>query len=338
MKYLKEYRIFESDDMGFQYTYPEIDYMKDMLSDLSDDSYNIQVNKSNHHNYENCIEVTISKDGGDFYFWTSRDMDELTLFRIVDIKEYLVRLYNYMTAFEGWSNFNFEIVTHKKLDKYKSREANSCYITPIEIRDGELYVKDCKNKWTTSIEILCVYIGFGKDNDMEGKLDENVLSLDKNYKDPRNPIITEDIIKDLLVDVIDDGFNVEVLTDQSATSPGNVYNGESFGVQICPNMYYNRIQNYYKTEDIKDYVFKLDDIKSSINQLISYISGDFKISSSSIKAFVYSSSFNYKIDLSNPNADIYEIIPKDPYYPKKVKTYKSSDASILVINIEFKPI
>ena len=164
MKYLKTYKIFES--------HIEVDEVKDMLSYLSDDQFNIQVAEGEHHVYPNCIEITISKDGGNFYFWNEGDIGELTPFTIAEVKEYLLRTYKYMVS-EGWYSFNFEIVTYDKLDSTLSRKfRNDTFHTPVGIDDEGIYItvfsdrkfspEHLDSRVKDEEKILCIYIGLGK--------------------------------------------------------------------------------------------------------------------------------------------------------------------------------
>lgn len=162
MKHLKSYKLlFESF---------EIDDIKDMLSYLSDEQFNIQVKEGDHHAYGNCIEITISKDGGDFYFWNEGRIGELTPFKFVEVKEYLLRIFKYMPD-EGWYDFNFEIVTYDKVnDKHSRPFRDDTYATAIANKDDGFVCSyyDYKNNKEVNIPIkddeviLCVYIGFGK--------------------------------------------------------------------------------------------------------------------------------------------------------------------------------
>jgi hypothetical protein len=169
MKHLTTYKLFES--------LVEVDDLKDMLSYLSDDMFNVQVKEGEHHVYSKCVEVTISKDGGDFYFWNGGNtIEELTPFTVGEIKEYLLRSYKYMVS-EGWSSFNFEIVTYDTtppiLGGLSRKFTSSTYTTPIGINDNMIYStmypdREYSPEYADGIikddqEILCVYIGFGKD-------------------------------------------------------------------------------------------------------------------------------------------------------------------------------
>jgi hypothetical protein len=129
MNHIKRYKIFESKS--------EIDDLIDMLSYLSDDMYNIQVNEGDHHAYENCIEITISKDGGKFYFWNEGNIGELTTFKISDINEYLLRINNYMNG-EKWNIFNFDVITFNKINEISRKFRDNTYITSITLDKDNL--------------------------------------------------------------------------------------------------------------------------------------------------------------------------------------------------------
>lgn len=167
MKHLKSYKLFESIDSI-------LNDFQDILLELSDDNFNVSVKKSVHHVYSKCIEITISIGGGDFDFWTERNIItfcELTPFNFGDVKESLLRLLSYAES-EGWHDYNFDIVTSEKLHNCLDSKSfnDGTYKTPIKIKDGELvnshYNFRTSQETVTLIEddvnILCVYIGLGK--------------------------------------------------------------------------------------------------------------------------------------------------------------------------------
>lgn len=166
MKHIKPYQIFENIDTI-------IDDFRDILLELSDDQFNIQVKKGNHHAYSKKIEVIISKDGGPFDrngrfdFWTKRNIGELTPFMFGEVKEYLLRILSYARS-EGWNDFNFDIVTVEKLQS-RSESFYDAYKTTVKIKDDEIvhgYYSLKGDGFNTPIEddvsTLCVYIGLGK--------------------------------------------------------------------------------------------------------------------------------------------------------------------------------
>ena len=171
MKHIKTYQIFENIDTI-------INDFRDILLELSDDRFNIQVKKGNHHAYSKSIEITISKDGGDFDFWTERNIItfcELTPFNFGEVKESLLRLLSYADSdadSERWHHYNFDIVTSEKLHNCldSKRFLEGTYKTPIKIKGDEIvnsyYSFKTSQVTDTPIEddvkILCIYIGLGK--------------------------------------------------------------------------------------------------------------------------------------------------------------------------------
>lgn len=160
MKHIKTYQIFESIDTI-------INDFRDILLELSDDQFNIQVKKGNHHVYSKQIGVIISKDGGNFDFWTKRNIGELTPFMFGEVKEYLLRILDYAKS-EGWNDFNFDIVTVEKLQS-RSESFYDAYKTTVKIKDDEIvhgYYSLKGDGFSTpvgdDVSTLCVYIGLGK--------------------------------------------------------------------------------------------------------------------------------------------------------------------------------
>ena len=168
MRYLKTYvNLFESIDSI-------LNDFEDILLELSDDDFNVSVKKSVHHVYSKCIEITISKDGGDFDFWTERNIItfcELTPFKFGEVKESLLRLLSYADS-ERWYHYNFDIVTSEKLQNCldSKKFLDGTYKTPIKIKGDEIvnsyYSFKTSQEIDTPIEddlkILCIYIGLGK--------------------------------------------------------------------------------------------------------------------------------------------------------------------------------
>ena len=164
MKHLKSYKLFESID----YTLEDI---RDILLELSDKNFNVRVETNSHHAFSQCIKVTISKDGGNFDFWTERNIGELTPFKFGLVKEYLIRVLSYVSR-DRWNAYNFDIVTTEKLHNCLDSGSfnDGTYKTAIKIKDGELvnshYSFRTSQETVTPIEddvnVLCVYIGLGK--------------------------------------------------------------------------------------------------------------------------------------------------------------------------------
>ena len=168
MRYLKTYgNLFESIDSI-------LNDFQDILLELSDEGFNVSVKKSVHHVYSKCIEITISKDGGDFDFWTERNIItfcELTPFKFGEVKESLLRLLSYAES-ERWHHYNFDIVTSEKLHNCLDSKSfnDGTYKTPIKIKGDEIvnsyYSFKTSQEIDTPIEddvkILCIYIGLGK--------------------------------------------------------------------------------------------------------------------------------------------------------------------------------
>lgn len=158
MKHLKTYQIFENIDTI-------IKDFQEILLELSDKGFNIQVKKGEHHVYRKCIEITISKDGGDFYFWTERNIGKLTPFNFIEVKDELIRLLSYAKS-ESWYDFNFEIITPE--DTLQGTKFNDVYKASVEVEGDEIVVPDLyfstekKEPISDDVEILCIYIGLGK--------------------------------------------------------------------------------------------------------------------------------------------------------------------------------
>ena len=164
MKYLKTYHIFESHDTI-------INDFKDILLELSDESFNVRVKKGDHHAYSKCVDIVISKDGGNFDFWTERNIGELTPFLFGDVKDYLIRVLEYANS-ERWHHYNFDIVTTEKLHNCLDSKSfnDGTYKTSIKIKDDEIvnsYYSFKTSQQTDTpisddVNILCVYIGLVK--------------------------------------------------------------------------------------------------------------------------------------------------------------------------------
>ena len=166
MKHIKTYKIFENIDTI-------INDLKDILLELQDENFNIQVKKGNHHVYRKCIEITISKDGGNFDFWTERNIGELTPFKFIEVKEDLIRLLEYANS-EAWYDFNFEVVTHLTIGGHVAIKGSSfndgTQKASVEIKGDEILypyydIENNKRAYkpiSDDEKILCVYIGLGK--------------------------------------------------------------------------------------------------------------------------------------------------------------------------------
>ncbi len=166
MKHIKTYKIFENIDTI-------INDLKDILLELQDENFNIQVKKGNHHVYRKCIEITISKDGGNFDFWTERNIGELTPFKFIEVKEDLIRLLEYANS-EAWYDFNFEVVTHLTIGGHVAIKGSSfndgTQKASVEIKGDEILypyydIENDKKSYkpiSDDEKILCVYIGLLK--------------------------------------------------------------------------------------------------------------------------------------------------------------------------------
>ncbi len=165
MKHLKSYKIFENID-------DTIKYFQDILLELSDENFNIRVKEDDHHVYRKCINVVISKDGGDFDFWTEKNIGELTPFKFIEVKECLIRLLEYANG-EGWYDFNFEVVTHLPIGGHVAIKGSSfndgTQKASVEIKGDEILypyydIENNKRSYNPILDdekILCVYIGLG---------------------------------------------------------------------------------------------------------------------------------------------------------------------------------
>ena len=111
------------------------------------------------------------ESGGNFDFWTERNIGELTPFKFGLVKEYLIRVLSYVSR-DRWNAYNFDIVTTEKLHNCLDSGSfnDGTYKTSIKIKDGELvnshYSFRTSQETVTPIEddvnVLCVYIGLGK--------------------------------------------------------------------------------------------------------------------------------------------------------------------------------
>ena len=162
MKHIKTYKLFENIDTI-------INDFKDILLELSDESFNVRVKQGDHHAYSKCVDITISKDGGNFDFWTERNIGELTPFTFGDVKEDLIRVLEYAKS-ERWYDFNFEIVTPYGIGEGAFKSFNDAYKDSVKIKDDEILCAyyDIENNKKVykpikdNEKILCVYIGLGK--------------------------------------------------------------------------------------------------------------------------------------------------------------------------------
>ena len=165
MKHLKTYsKLFESIDTIIQ-------DLNDILLELNDENFNIRIGSINHHAYPNALDITISKDGGNFDFWTERNIGELTPFTFGEVKEDIIRVLEYAKS-ERWHDFNFEIVTGEQLHQCLDSKSfnDGTYKTTVKIKDDE--VVNSYYSFKTHVEtdtpigddvkILCVYIGLCK--------------------------------------------------------------------------------------------------------------------------------------------------------------------------------
>jgi len=92
VKHLKEYKVFESDSKE-----SVVDDVRDILSDISDEGYNVEVGLKPEHgddwSYNHILTVEIFSDGYDYI-----DMDK--------ISDTIVRLYDYMKSHQDAYNRN----------------------------------------------------------------------------------------------------------------------------------------------------------------------------------------------------------------------------------------
>jgi hypothetical protein len=166
MKHIKTYKIFENIDTI-------INDLKDILLELQDENFNIRIASIEHHARKNALDITISKDGGNFDFWTEKNIGELTSFKFIEVKEYLIRLLEYANS-EGWYDFNFEVVTHLTIGGHVAIKGSSfndgTQKASVEIKDDEIIypyydIENNKRAYRPikdDEKILCVYIGLGK--------------------------------------------------------------------------------------------------------------------------------------------------------------------------------
>jgi hypothetical protein len=171
MKHLRPYVKFTDVHFKMFESIDTINDIKDILLELNDENFNVRVKESDHHVYSKCVNIVISKDGGNFDFWTERNIGELTPFTFGEVKEYLLRVLSY-TKSERWHDFNFDIVTGEQLHQCLDSKSfnDGTYKTPVKIKDDEVvnsyYNFKTHMETDTPIEddvnILCVYIGLGK--------------------------------------------------------------------------------------------------------------------------------------------------------------------------------
>lgn len=168
MKHLKTYQLFENIDTI-------IKDFQDILLELQDNGFNVRVKESDHHAYSKCISLIISKDGGDFDFWTERNIGELTPFKFIEIKDDLIRTLEYAKS-QRWYDFNFEIVTLYNSQLYSKGNLNGwtpfndgTYKASVEVEGDEIVVPpnsifstEKKKPISDDEKILCIYIGLGK--------------------------------------------------------------------------------------------------------------------------------------------------------------------------------
>ena len=172
MRHLKSYTLFErvsKETKIFENIDTIINDFKDILLELTDENFNIRVEKGDHHAYSKSISIIISKDGGNFDFWTERNIGELTPFRLIEVKEYLLRILDYAKS-EGWYDFNFEVVTPYGIGESAFKSFHDAYKDSVKIKDDEILCAhyDVENNQRVNKpikddeKILCVYIGLGK--------------------------------------------------------------------------------------------------------------------------------------------------------------------------------
>lgn len=172
MRHLKSYTLFErvsKETKIFENIDIIINDFRDILLELTDENFNIRVEKGDHHAYSKSISIIISKDGGNFDFWTERNIGELTPFRFIEVKEYLLRILSYAKD-EGWYDFNFEVVTPYGIGNLTRKPFNDAYKDSVKIKDDEILCAyyDVENNQRVykpikdDEKILCVYIGLGK--------------------------------------------------------------------------------------------------------------------------------------------------------------------------------
>jgi len=162
MKHIKAYKLFENIDTI-------INDLKDILLELQDENFNIRIASIEHHAGENALDITISKDGGNFDFWTESNIGELTPFKFIEVKEDLIRLLEYANS-ERWYDFNFEVVTPTKETIKGSSFNDGTYRASVEVKDDEIlypyYDTKSNERYYKPIlddeKILCIYIGLLK--------------------------------------------------------------------------------------------------------------------------------------------------------------------------------
>lgn len=166
MKHLKTYKLFENIDTI-------INDLKDILLELQDENFNIRIASIEHHARKNALDITISKDGGNFDFWTESNIGELTPFKFIEVKEDLIRLLEYAKS-EGWYDFNFEVVTHLTIGGHVAIKGSSfndgTQKASVKIKGDEILypyydIENDKRAYkpiSDDEKILCVYIGLGK--------------------------------------------------------------------------------------------------------------------------------------------------------------------------------
>ena len=166
MKHIKAYNLFENIDTTIR------DF-QDILLELQDENFNIRIASIEHHARKNALDITISKDGGNFDFWTERNIGELTPFKFIEVKEDLIRLLEYANS-EGWYDFNFEVVTHLSMGGHVAIKGSSfndgTQKASVKIKGDEILypyydIENDKRAYkpiSDDEKILCVYIGLGK--------------------------------------------------------------------------------------------------------------------------------------------------------------------------------
>ena len=166
MKHIKTYKVFENIDTI-------INDLKDILLELKDENFNIRIASIEHHAGKNALDITISKDGGNFDFWTERNIGKLTPFKFIEVKEYLIRLLEYAKS-EGWYDFNFEVVTHLTIGGHVAIKGSSfndgTQKASVKIKGDEILypyydIENDKKSYkpiSDDEKILCVYIGLLK--------------------------------------------------------------------------------------------------------------------------------------------------------------------------------
>jgi hypothetical protein len=167
---LSSYKEFESNSNVINTKGIKSDLI-DMLSYLSDESFNVQVEEEEHHNYDVAIEITISQFNGkgDFHYWDNRHLSKLIPFKFSDIKDDLIRVMKYMTN-EDWSKFDFGILTKEKCINSNKVSNSNFYKTSILLYKDNICIPYTNSNYRTMYdkfvnddqEIFCAFIGFGK--------------------------------------------------------------------------------------------------------------------------------------------------------------------------------